>query len=114
MTDITRGEVYLMRLNPTRGREIRDIRPCLVVSPTYINESDDPIIVTPMTTGEHPYEARIPCEFRGRPGYVLASQVRSVDPIRIIRRLGVIDAPTLDLTLSTLRDLFTDLDGMRT
>ena len=106
MTDIMRGDVYLMRLNPTRGREIRDIRPCLVVSPEYINESDGTIIVAPMTTGEHPYEVRVPCEFRGRPGYVLVDQVRSVDPVRIIRRLGTIDAPTLNLVLRRLRMLF--------
>ena len=108
MTDITRGDVYLMRLNPTRGREIRDTRPCLVVSPESINESDGTIIVAPMTTGEHPYDVRVPCEFRGRPGYVIVDQIRAVDPTRIIRRLGAIDTPTLNSVLMQLRILFDD------
>ena len=106
MTDIARGDVYLMRLSPTRGREIRDIRPCLVVSPEHINESDSTIIVAPMTTGEHPYEVRVSCEFRDRLGYVLVDQVRSVDPGRIIRHLGTMDTPTLNLVLMQLRMLF--------
>jgi hypothetical protein len=29
----TRGDVYLVQLDPTRGSEIRKTRPCLVVSP---------------------------------------------------------------------------------
>jgi mRNA interferase MazF len=33
-----RGEVHLVRLDPTLGSEIRKTRPCLVVSPDELNQ----------------------------------------------------------------------------
>jgi mRNA-degrading endonuclease toxin of MazEF toxin-antitoxin module len=43
-----RGDVYLVRLDPTRGSEIRKTRPCLVVSPDELNEHLRTVIVAPM------------------------------------------------------------------
>ncbi len=44
-----RGDVYLVMLNPARGDEIRNMRPCLVVSPDELNSSLNTFIVAPMT-----------------------------------------------------------------
>ena len=44
-----RGDVYLVMLNPARGDEIRNMRPCLVVSPDELNRSLNTFIVAPMT-----------------------------------------------------------------
>ena len=30
---VSRGEIYLVQLDPTRGSEIRKTRPCLILSP---------------------------------------------------------------------------------
>ena len=32
---VKRGEIWLVRLDPTEGREIRKTRPCLIVSPPF-------------------------------------------------------------------------------
>ena len=39
MTDevVSRGDIYLVSLNPTRGSEIRKTRPCVVLSPDELN-----------------------------------------------------------------------------
>jgi mRNA interferase MazF len=42
---IGRGQVYLVRLDPTLGSEIRKTRPCLVVSPEQLNEHLRTVIV---------------------------------------------------------------------
>lgn len=47
-------EVYLVRLDPTEGREIRKTRPCLVISPDEMNRHIDTVIVAPMTTKSRP------------------------------------------------------------
>jgi mRNA interferase MazF len=47
---ITRGEVYLVRLDPTLGSENRKTRPCVVVSPDELNRYLRTVIVAPMTT----------------------------------------------------------------
>jgi len=45
-----RDEVWLIRLDPSLGSEIRKIRPCLVVSPDEMNEPLQRVLVAPMTT----------------------------------------------------------------
>ncbi|MFA6111030.1 MAG: type II toxin-antitoxin system PemK/MazF family toxin, partial [Candidatus Latescibacterota bacterium] len=58
---ISRGDVYLVDLNPTRGTEIQKTRPCVIVSPDELNAHLRTFIVAPLTTGRHPYPFRIPC-----------------------------------------------------
>ena len=52
----SRFEVFLVRLDPTEGREIRKIRPCLIISPDEMNQHIDTVIVAPMT----PFSTRPP------------------------------------------------------
>jgi mRNA-degrading endonuclease toxin of MazEF toxin-antitoxin module len=57
-----RGQVWEFDLNPTRGREQRGVRPCLIVSTDALNRSAfGTVIVCPITTRERP-------AFRWRPG----------------------------------------------
>ena len=49
---IGRGQVHLVRLDPTLGSEIRKTRPCVVVSPDELNNHLQTVIVAPMTTGD--------------------------------------------------------------
>jgi mRNA interferase MazF len=84
---VQRGEVYLVELEPVRGREIRKTRPCLVISPDELNTHWQTLIVAPMTTGGHPYPFRVACRFGKRRGHVVLDQIRSVDRERFQRRL---------------------------
>lgn len=104
----SRGDVFLVALGPTRGREIRKSRPCVVVSPDELNDALSTFIVAPMTTGGHPYPFRIPCRFQRRAGFVVLDQVRTVDADRLVRRLGRVSAPTLNKCLAALREMFAE------
>ncbi len=75
----TRGEVYLIELDPTRGREIRKTRPRHVVSPDELNQHLRTVIVAPMTTGGHAYPWRVQCRFKGQLG-----SLRSISFARLI------------------------------
>ena len=101
-----RGDVYLVSLDPTRGREIRKTRPCLVVSPDELNDHLSTFLVAPMTTGGHPYPFRLACRFEGKEGYVVLDQLRTVDGHRLIRRLGRLNAKTLSKALAVLQEMF--------
>ena len=61
---IGRGQVYLVRLDPTLGSEIKKTRPCVVVSPDELNEHLRTVIVAPMTTGGRAYPWRPRCRFQ--------------------------------------------------
>ncbi len=103
----TRGDVYLIELDPTRGSEIRKTRPCLVVSPDELNQHLRTVIVAPMTTGGQAYPWRVRCRFRERTGFVAIDQLRTVDSTRLVKRLGRVSPGTLSAVLAILQEMFT-------
>jgi len=104
--EVSRGEVYLINLAPTRGGEIRKTRPCAVVSPDELNAHLRTFIVAPLTAGGHPYPFRVPCRFQGKSGYVVLDQIRTVDRDRLVRRLGHLGPQTLGKALNVLQEMF--------
>lgn len=103
-----RGDVFLVTLNPTEGREIRKTRPCVIVSPDELNASLSTFIVAPMTTGGYAYPFRIGCRFQKKDGFVVLDQVRTVDRRRLVQRLGRLAPSTVSKALSVLREMFVE------
>ena len=101
-----RGEVYLVRLDPTQGSEIRKTRPCLIVSPDDLNEHLRTVIVAPITTGGQAYPWRVRCRFQGRTGFVATDQLRTVDIERLTRRLGSLAPNPITTVLTVLQEMF--------
>jgi mRNA interferase MazF len=106
--EVKRFEVYLVNLDPTVGHEIKKSRPCLVISPDEMNQYISTVIVAPMTTKGRNYPTRVPCTFQGKEGQVVIDQIRTVDKIRLIKRLGKIDSHTQSVVFSVLSELFSE------
>ena len=102
----SRFEIHLVRLDPTVGREIRKTRPCLIISPDEMNRHIDTVIVAPMTTHGRAYPTRVPVRFQRKTGQIVLDQIRTVDKMRLVKRLGTINKPTADKVLATLGELF--------
>ncbi|MGH7879930.1 MAG: type II toxin-antitoxin system PemK/MazF family toxin, partial [Candidatus Binataceae bacterium] len=80
---MNRGDIYLVSLDPTAGREQRGNRPVLIVSPFEFNAATKLPVILPITTGG---------EFARRIGFAV--------PITGIKTTGVVrcDQPrVLDL-----------------
>jgi mRNA interferase MazF len=105
---MSRGEVHLVRLDPTLGSEIRKTRPCVIVSPDELNEHLRTVIVAPLTTSGRACPWRIRCRFQKRSGYIVLDQLRTVDRERLVKRLGVLTAPTLSEVLGGLHEMFAE------
>jgi mRNA interferase MazF len=105
---VTRGDVWLARLDPTEGRELRKTRPCLVVSPPEVHDFLPIVIIAPMTTGNQPAAYRVPVRFSGKDGLILLEQIRVLDKKRLVRRLGTIEHQTLLMTLAALQEMFAE------
>jgi len=103
---VFRFDVFLVRLDPTEGREIRKTRPCLIISPDEMNQHIDTVIVAPMTTKGRPYPTRVPLRFKGKSGQVVLDQTRTVDRRRLVKRVGAITAVTRTQVLTLLAELF--------
>jgi mRNA interferase MazF len=100
------GDIWLAQLDPTLGSEIQKTRPCVVISPDEINAHLRTVIVAPMTTGSRPAAFRIPVTFQGKPGLIMLDQIRALDRVRLVKRLGALRPATLDNTLKTLQAMF--------
>jgi mRNA interferase MazF len=103
-----RGEVYLISLDPTKGREMKKTRPCVIVSPDELNAHLTTFLVAPMTTEGHAYPFRIPCRFQRKDGFIVLDQLRTVDRHRLVRRLGKVSAKTFQKVLGTLQEMFSE------
>ncbi len=100
------GEIWLAQPDPAVGSEIRKTRPCVVISPDDMNRHLRTVIVAPMTTGSRPAGFRVALTFQGKQGLVVLDQIRTVDRVRLVKRLGALRPPTLALTLQTLQTMF--------
>ncbi|MGD0774620.1 MAG: type II toxin-antitoxin system PemK/MazF family toxin [Candidatus Solibacter sp.] len=105
---VTRGEIWLVNLDPTIGSEIRKTRPCVVVSPAEMHDHLRTVIVAPMTTKSRAAPFRIGVTLGGQRGLILLDQMRAVDKARLAKRLGAVSAKTLTSTLSTLQEVFAE------
>ncbi len=105
MTSITRFQVWLVSLNPTKGKEINKTRPCVVISPNEMAALST-VLVAPMTTKGFDFPCRIKCKFKNKNGLILLDQIRTVDKTRFIKKLGSIDENTQVELCNTLQELF--------
>jgi mRNA interferase ChpB len=93
-----RGDIYLVSLDPTQGREQRGSRPVLIVSPSEFNAATQLPIVCPITSGG---------DFARRIGFAV--------PISGIKTTGVVrcDQPrVLDLSSRNARKVDTLPDAI--
>lgn len=101
-----RFDVYLVRLDPTKGSEIKKTRPCLIISPNEMNRHIRTVIVAPMTSAIKNYPTRVTTTFQKKRGQIVLDQIRTIDKQRLIKKLGVISSSAQDKTLGLLQEMF--------
>lgn len=106
----SRGEIWLVSLDPVRGHEQAGSRPCVVVSDDLYNHGPSGKHIVLPVTSKHkgiPYHIEItPPEGGLRlKSYVMCDDVRSVSRERLSKRLGSISTRTLSMAEDSLRVL---------
>jgi mRNA interferase MazF len=91
---IRRVEVWMVSLDPTIGREIKKMRPCMIISPDEANKYLDTVIIAPLTSTVRHYPSRVNCTFNNKKGQIVIDQIRAVDKVRLAKKLGMIDEKT--------------------
>ncbi len=99
-------DIWLARLDPTVGSEIQKTRPCVVISPDDMNAHLRTVIVAHMTTGSRPARFRIKLSFQGKQGLIVLDPLRTLDRVRLVKRLGAVRPATLAVTRQTLQAMF--------
>jgi mRNA interferase MazF len=104
--EIKRFDVYLTNLDPTIGHEIRETRPCLIISPDEMNRFISTVIVAPMTTRGRNYPTRVSCVFQGKKAQIVLDQIRTLDKERLVTKLGTISRSVQTNVLLLLQEMF--------
>ena len=103
---IRRADIWMVSLDPTIGREIKKMRPCMIISPDEANKYLDTVIIPPLTSTVRHYPSRVNCTFNNQKGQIVIDQIRSVDKIRLVKKLGIIDEKTAVEVFNLLQAYF--------
>lgn len=108
LTRMKRFEVWLARLDPAEGSEMRKTRPVVIVSPEELNSRLHTVLVAPLTTGGFTAPFRVPCHFAGVQGQIALDHLRGLSKSRCARRLGSLETATGEVVLRQLREIFAE------
>jgi mRNA interferase MazF len=106
----SRGEVWLVDLNPTRGREQSGVRPCLVLSADTFNYGPaDLVTIVPLTTKRKKIRLRLevsPPEGGLREtSYIKTDNLRTISKERLVTRWGAVTRSTMSKVEDLVRAL---------
>lgn len=103
---VKRFEVYFVELDPTIGGEISKTRPCVILSSLEMNRVLNTVIVAPLTSTIRNYPSRVNCEVKGKQGQVALDQLRTIDKMRLRKKLSILDNQVSQQILTTLAEMF--------
>ncbi len=101
-----RFDVYLVNLDTTIGSEFRKTRPCVVISPDEMNRNISTVIIAPLTSRLRNYPTRVPCRVEGKQGQIVLDQIRTVDKIRLVKKVATLRKPVQVKVLNVLDEMF--------
>lgn len=92
-----RGEIWIVKLDPTMDSEIKKTRPALIISNNINNQHMKTITLLPITDkGEDvlPFEVNLPSKKSGltKESKIKCQQIRTVDKARLTKLIGEIDS----------------------
>ena len=99
-TDVRRGDVVVVRLDPAEGHEMKKTRPAVVVQNDIGNRNSSTTIAAPVTGTYREYPFEVFVEENGSPleqdSSIRLDQIRTVSvPERIQSVVGSLDGPTM-------------------
>ena len=105
---ISRFEVYYVNLDPSIGSEIKKTRPCVIISPNEMNRNISTIIIAPLTSKLRNYPTRVPCKVEGKQGQIVLDQIRTIDKLRLIKKIDTLNKITQKKVLNVLSEMFSE------
>ena len=101
-------DIYLVCLDPTIGQEIKKTRPCLIISPNEMNKHISTVIIAPLTTKSRAYPTRVPVKVKGKNGWVVLDQIRTIDKQRLVKKLGKLTTGKIQQVKVILKEMSVD------
>lgn len=103
--EINQYEIYWVNLDPTIGREMKKIRPCVILSPDDMNEFIGTVIVAPLTTTIRTYPSRVKFVLSGKTSMIALDQIKTIDKTRLQNKVGKLNAATITLVKKVIEEM---------
>jgi len=100
VVSISRGEIWLVSLDPTEGHEIKKTRPAVIIQNDIGNKYSALTIIAPIisqdTNKVYPFEVLLTPQNAGleKESKALLNQIRAIDKKRLIKKIGKITTET--------------------
>jgi mRNA interferase MazF len=105
---VNRFDVFLVNLDSEPSDDPKNTRPCVVVSPDEMNRNIQHVIIAPLSSLSAKYPTRVSVNFLNSERSVILDQIRTVDKIRLVKRIGEIERSAQKETLEKLQELFAE------
>ena len=101
--------LYWVDLNPTKGAEINKTRPCVVISPSEMNEHLRTVMISPITSkGRDRYPTRIKIIIDDVNGWIVLDQIRSIDKTRLCEKIGNLNSEDILNVKRIIKEMLVD------
>ncbi len=106
--ELKQYQIVLVNLDPTLGSEIKKTRPCVIVSPDEINDHLRTVVIAPMTSTDKRYPTRVKVKHNNQEGWIVLEQLRTVDKIRILKKLGTLTEKEIKECKRVIKETYVD------
>ncbi|MFI5270648.1 MAG: type II toxin-antitoxin system PemK/MazF family toxin [Candidatus Saccharimonadales bacterium] len=102
------SSLYWFDPEPTKGSELRKVRPCIIASPDDMNENLSTILVVPLTSTLKPWPFRVTVTAFGKESSAACDQLRVIDKSRLRAYIGDLSATDRDKLYGLLQLIFSE------
>ena len=98
-------EIFWIDLDPTKGREIAEKRPCVIISPNELNYLQTRLIA-PITSKGFDAPFRINFTLEGKDARILCDQIRCVSVDRFLDKICDLEPKIAESLKNILAEMF--------
>ena len=106
MAVVNRFDVFLVNLDTSPSDDAKNTRPGVVISPDEMNRNVDHVIIAPLASTNAKYPTRVAVDFLNSERMVVLDQIRAIDKVRLVKKIGEISEASREGILERLGELF--------
>jgi mRNA interferase MazF len=106
MAMVKRFDVFLVNLDSSPSGDAKNTRPGVVISPDEVNRNVAHVLIAPIASTNAKYPTRVAVDFLNSERFVILDQIRAVDKVRLVKKIGEIAGPAQIAIVERLTEMF--------
>ena len=105
---INQYDIFWTDLEPTKGSELKKIRPCVIISPNEMNHNINTVIIAPLTSRSKNYPTRVKITLDGKICWIVLDQIRCIDKLRLNKKAGTLSIENILSVKEIVKQMLVD------